>query len=145
VPFERRQLRRLPAVDVFCLEMARRQRREGGDGGKKQGTRERLLGKLDVSALEQIPGRNRHHEECAKDKSADPHVEQPLHGRGIEDESPEIDDLGSKDRRTVDHQRLAIAQNGHDVVTCGRLLPAVGDHNPDRRKNRSKGHHDCRE
>ena len=145
VALEGSELGGLPVVDVFGLQVSRRQCGQRGDGGEEEGSREALLCEVDVATLEQIPGRDRHHKEGAQNERSDPHVNQPVNSRRVEDQGPEVYDLGAQDRHTIDDQRPPVAQHGHDVVPGRGLLPAVGDHNPDRRENRTERHHQSRE
>jgi hypothetical protein len=61
--------------------------------------------------------------------------------RGVEDQLPEVGDLGADLRHAVDEPGLAVALDDLEVVAGRRLLPAVGDDDPDAREDRAEGHH----
>jgi hypothetical protein len=97
-----------------------------------------VLRELPVPVLQQVPRRDAHHEETAHDEAADPNVNQSLHRRRVEDQGPEVDDLGAHHRNAVDQPRGSAAHDGHDVMARRCLLPRVRDDDPDGGEDRAE-------
>ncbi len=98
-------------------------------------------GRNRCGGFKDVPGADAHDEKAAHDEAADEHVGEPFRGGGIKNHGPEVGDFGPHDREAIDEPRLAVAHHLHDMKAGGRLLPAIGDDDPDTAENRSEGDH----
>ena len=130
VAFQGRELGRLRVSDRLGLEVAGDTDGDAGNRPKKEGDGERLLRKVEAAAAQDVVGRDAHDEEGAEDEGAEEDVEEPVHTGRVEHDGPEVGDLGPDLTVVFD-----------EMETGRRLLPRVGDDDPDGGEDRTEGDH----
>ncbi|EGE55402.1 hypothetical protein RHECNPAF_930048 [Rhizobium etli CNPAF512] len=111
-------------ITAFVAEHDDRERRGEAEGG---GNRHRALGKLDMPALQHIPGGNAEHEDRGADITRRDRMNEFRLGDRVEDHVEEACDLHA--------HRLRIERRSNRV-----LHPAIGDEDPECGKIRAERH-----